>query len=333
MNLLRSLRRPTIDNDGVMAVVYGYYLDPQPQRALAAFERLVEGGIADQGINEIASTAWVFGRIAGRTPEIQGPVRRALDRRRASASPFGRIVLETAQAGEGAGQHLLTRPLTSANDIALLGAEAVVTGSFDAFSRMIDAVGTSDVIRLHLEQWLHGEKREPGVPSVEEGIEVLATDYHIIVQADPPSVLTLSDCDLMVMVRKPITVTVRSAAAATGVGPPRPTRRLLPGVELGASDEERIRIKVSASLALSEALNEREGLADHVRLELSRRHDPRVRIDLLEVLAGYELPKFRFAEGIELLEKVLQIDPHRCDLETLLERLRRDPIAAITDSQ
>jgi hypothetical protein len=58
-----------------------------------------------------------------------------------------------------------------------------------------------------------------------------------------------------------------------------------------------------------------------------------VRIDLLELLAGYELPKFRTAAGIELLEQVLEIDPYRGDLKTLVERLRRDPFMGLLDGR
>jgi hypothetical protein len=147
MNLLRRLRGPAIDEDGVMAVLYHYYLDPQPELALAAFERCVKSGIADAGsADELASTAWVFGRIAGRNPDIQDAVQRILDRRGASTTPYGRMVLDTAEAGEGAAQHLLTRPLTSPTDIAFLGAEAVVTGSLDPFVRMIDGLGAPDLV-------------------------------------------------------------------------------------------------------------------------------------------------------------------------------------------
>jgi len=325
MDLLRRLRRPAVDEEAMDAVVYHYYLDPQPQRALAVFERLVENGIATPPLaDELVSTAWLFGRIAGMNPEIQEPVRRALDRRRAIATPFGRIVLETAEAGPGAAQRLLTRPLTSGNDIALLGAEAVVSGSLEPFVRMIDALGAPDLVRLRLEEWLRGEAGEPAGPSLQEGIEVLASDYHIVVQADPPAVLTVSDCDLMVMIQKPISVTVHRQGGSVLPSDRRP----LP-VEPSAAATEPLRVKMSASLELLRGLNEHEGLLDRVRSEVPRRDDPRVQIELLETLAGYELPKFRFAEGIELLERVLEIDPHRDDLRTLIERLRRDPLAVM----
>lgn len=306
-------------------VVYHYHLDPQPHRALAVFERLVENGIATPPLaDELVSTAWLFGRIAGMNPEIQDHVRRALDRRRATASPFGRIVLDTAEAGEGAALGLLTRPLTSGNDIALLGAEAVVTGSLEPFVRMIDALGAPDLVRLRLEEWLRGEAGDTAGLSLEEGIEVLANDYHIVVQADPPAVLTVSDCDLMVMIEKPISIT----RYRRGGRIPQSERRPLP-VGPSAWATEPLRVKMSASLELLRGLNEHEGLLDRVRSEVSRRDDPRVRIELLETLAGYELPKFRFAQGIELLERVLEIDHHRDDLRTLIERLRRDPFMGL----
>jgi len=327
MDLLRHLRGPAIDDDGVMAVLYYYYLDPQPKLALAAFERLVKTGIMDPGAaDELGSTAWVFGRIAGRNPEIQDAIRRALDRRGVTDSPYGRLVLETAQAGEGAAQRLLTRPLTSGQDIAFLGAEAVVTGSLDPFVRMIDVLEAPDLTRLRIEGWLHGEPGDLGGASVEEGMEVLATDYHIIVRADPPAVLTASDCDLMVTVEKPLSITVYEA----GVHPPQSgsDHRPLP-VQPSAGDTEPLRIKLSAYAALADGLNEHDGLLERVRSELPRRTDARVRIDLLELLAGYELPKFRTAAGIELMEQVLEIDPYRGDLEALIEQLRRDPFMGL----
>ena len=327
MNLFRRLRRPAIDDEAVVAVIYHYYLDPQPQRALAVFERVVELGAAEPAQAEIMTTpAWVFGRIAGRNPEIQGAVRRALERRGATNSPFGRMVLETAQAGEEAAQRLLTRPFTSGDDIAFLEAEVVATGSLDPFVRMIDAFDAPDVVRGLLEQWLEDERGQLISPSVEAGIEVLATDYHIVVQAHPPSVLTVSDCDLMVMVQKPLSITVyRKGSPVSELRHDRP----LP-VQPSAGDNEPLRIKLSAYASLAEGLNQHEGLRDRVRSELARREDPRVRIDLLELLAGYELPKFRTPQGIELLEQVLEIDPYRHDLETLLERLRRDPFELLT---
>jgi len=329
MNLLRRLHEPAIDEDGVLGVLYYYYLDPQPTRALAAFERCVKKGIADpDAADELASTAWVFGRIAGMNPEIQDAVRRALDRRGVTASPYGRMVLETAEAGEGAAQRLLTRPLTSANDIALLGAEAVVTGSLDPFVRMIDALDAPDLTRLRIEAWLHGEPGDLVGPAVEEGIEVLATDYHIIVRADPPAVLTVSDCDLMVMIEKPLSITVYQQG--DHIPQSGSDHRPLP-VQPSAGDTEPLRIKLSAYAALADGLNEHEGLLERVRSELPRRVGARVRIDLLELLAGYELPKFRTAAGIELLEQVLEIDPYRDDLETLIERLRRDPFMGLMD--
>jgi hypothetical protein len=330
MNLLRRLRGPAIDEDGVMAVLYYYYRDPQPRLALAAFERCVKSGMADPGsADELASTAWVFGRIAGMNPEIQDPVRRALDRRGVTATPYGRMVLETAEAGEEAAQRLLTRPLTSANDIAFLGAEAVVTGSLDPFVRMIDALDAPDLVRLRLEQWLRGEPGGVVVPSVEEGVEILATDYHIVVRADPPGVLTVSDCDLMVTVQKPLSITVYKQ----GAGVPRSgsDRRTFP-IQFSAELTQPLRIKLSAYAALAEGLNEHEGLLERVRSELPRRDDARVRIDLLELLAGYELPKFQTAQGIELMEQVLEIDPYRGDLETLVKRLRRDPFLGLTEA-
>lgn len=327
MNLLRRLRGPAIDTEGVVAVIYHYYLDPQPQRALAAFERVVEVGAADPAQAEMMTTAaWVFGRIAGRNPEIQGAVRRALERREATTTPFGRMVLETMEAGEGAAQKLLTRPLTSGTDIAFLEAEVVATGSFEPFVRMIDALEAPDIVRRVLEQWLQSEGGYLISPSVEAGIEVLATDYHIVVRADPPTVLTVSDCDLMVMIQKPLSIRVTKQGV-----PPPPLRhdRLLPA-EPSAGDSEPLGIKLSAYTALANGLNEHEGLLDRVRSELARREEARVRIDLLELLAGYELPKFRTAQGIELLEQILEIDPYRRDLETLLERLRRDPFELLT---
>lgn len=330
MNLFRRLRRPAIDTEGVLAVVYSYYLDPQPQRALAAFEALVERGLADDPAQyaEMASAAWVFGRIAGRNPEIQGPVRRALERRRATDSLWGRMVLETAQRGEEASRDLLTRPLTASSDIAFLGAEAVVTGSLEPFIRMIDALEAPDVTRFELEQWLRGETPATADQWIDEGIEILAADYHIVARADPPAVLTVSDCDLMVMIRKPVSIDVTRQGQptfnATFEGEPLPDRRPLP-IELNARHAEPLRIKVSAALDLLRALNEHEGLVDRMRSEVSRRDDPRVRIGLLELLAGYELPKFRTAEGIRLLERVLEVDPYRDDLERLIERLRRNP--------
>jgi len=62
--------------------------------------------------------------------------------------------------------------------------------------RVIDILGSPALIRRRLEQWLRGESGEPGDLSVEDGIEVLVTDYNIVAQADPPAVLTVSDCDL-----------------------------------------------------------------------------------------------------------------------------------------
>lgn len=329
MNLLRRLRGPAIDQEQVLAVLYHYYLDPQPARALAAFERCVEKGVADPGsADELASTAWVFGRIAGINPELREPVRRALERRGVTASPYGRMVLETAEAGEGAAQQLLTRPLSLASDIAFLGAEVVVTGSLDPFVRMIDALEAPDQVRLLLEQWLQGEPEGVAVPSIEEGTEILATDYHIVVRADPPGVLTVSDCDLLVTIQKPLSITVYKQGGRT----PQPgrDRRTLP-VQFSAETTEPLRLKLSAYGALAEGLNEHEGLLERVRSELERRPDARVRIDLLELLAGYELPKFRTAQGIELVEQVLEIDPYRDDLVTLVERLRRDPFVGMLD--
>jgi hypothetical protein len=329
MSFLRRLRGPAISDDEIMAVLSFYHLDPQPRRALAAFERLVESGVADPArADQMASSAWVFGRIAGRSPELQGPIRRALDRRQATETPFGKLVLQTAEAGEAAGQRLLTQPLDSAHCIAFLGAEAAVTGSLDPFVRMIDAFDAPDLFRLKLERWLWDESRfRTGAP-VASGIEILATDYHIIVRADPPAVLTVSDCDLMVMIRKPISLTVfehGTQMTATVDRRPVAPRRPLP-VSLNPADSEPLRIKSSAAIGLAEGLNEHEGLPDHVRSELLRRDDPRVRIDLLELLAARALTSFRFAEGIELLDRVLEIDPHRCDLVTLVARLRRDPL-------
>lgn len=330
MNFLRRLRGPAIDTEGVLAVVYYYYLDPQPQRAVAALEALVERGVPDDPLRyaELASAAWVFGRIAGRNPEIQAAVRRALERRRATDTLWGRMVLETAQRGEEASRDLLSRPLTSAEDIAFLGAEAVITGSLEPFVRMIDALEAPDLTRLRLEQWLRGETEPAADVWVEEGIEVLATDYHIVVRPEPPAVLTVSDCDLMVMIRKPISIDVSRQGQpkfnATFEGEPLPDRRPLP-IELNATHAEPLRIKVSAAIDLQRALNEHEGLLDRVRSEVARRDDPRVRIGLLELLAGYELPKFRVADGIQLLERILEIDPYRDDLERLIERLRRNP--------
>ena len=327
MNLLRRLRGPAIDEDEVLAVLYYYYLDPQPNRALAAFERCVKKGMADPGsADELASTAWVFGRIAGMNPEIQDAVRRALDRRGVTTSPYGRMVLETAEAGEGAAQRLLTRPLTSADDIAFLGAEAVVTGSLDPFVRMIDALGAPDLVRRRLEQWLHGEPEGVVVRSVEEGIQILATDYHIVVRADPPAVLTVSDCDLMVMIQKPLSITEYTQEGR--IPQSGSDRRTFP-VQFSGEVTQPLRIKLSAYDALAEGLNEHEGLLERVRSELPRRVDARVRIDLLELLAGYALPKFQTAQGIELMEQVLEIDPYRGDLEDLIERLRRDPFMGL----
>ena len=329
MNLLRRLRGPAIDEDGVMAVLYYYYLDPQPTLALAAFEHCVKKGMADPGAaDELASTAWVFGRIAGLNPEIQDGVRRALDRRGVTASPYGKMVLETAEAGEGAAERLLTQPLTSANDIAFLGAEVVVTGSLDPFVRMIDAFDAPDLVRLRLEQWLHGEPEGVAVRSVEEGMEILASDYHIVVRADPPGVLTVSDCDLMVSIQKPLSITVYKQGG--GIPQSGSDRRAFP-VQSSAEVTQPLRIKLSAYAALAEGLNEHEGLLERVRSELPRRVDARVRIDLLELLAGYELPKFRTTQGIELMEQILEIDPYRGDLETLIERLRRDPFMGMLD--
>jgi hypothetical protein len=327
MNLFRRLRGPVIDEAGVLAVTYAYYLDPQPQRALAAFERLVEVGAAEPARAEVMATAaWVFGRIAGQNPGIQGAVRRALERRRATTSPFGMMVLETMEAGDEAAQQLLTRPLTSATDIAFLEAEVVATGSIEPFVRMIDALEAPDIVRRVLERWLGKERGDAINPSVEAGIEVLAADYQIIARADPPSVLTVSDCDLLVMVQKPVSITVTKQ----GMPPPPLTHdRSLPA-EPSADDTEALRIKLSAYGALADGLNGHEGLLDLVRSEFGRREEARVRIDLLELLAGYELPKFRIAQGIELLEQILEIDPHRRDLETLLERLRRDPFDFMT---
>ncbi|MFL5722681.1 MAG: hypothetical protein ACJ78H_04760 [Chloroflexota bacterium] len=331
MNLLRRLRGPAIDEDGVTAVLYYYYLDPQPKLALAAFERCVKSGMADPGSpDELASTAWVFGRIAGMNPDMQDAVQRILDRRGVSTSPYGRMVLETAAAGEGAAQRLLTRPLTSAIDIAFLGAEAVVTGSLDPFVRMIDGLGAPDLVRLRLEQWLHGEPGGLVVRSVDEAMEILATDYHIVVGADPPGVLTVSDCDLMVMVEKPLSITVHKQ----GERSPKPgsDRRPFP-VQFREEVAQPMRLKLSAYSALADGLNEHEGLLDRVRSELPRRMDLRVRIDLLELLAGHELPKFRTAAGIGLLEQILEIDPYRSDLKRLVERLRRDPFMGLLDGR
>jgi len=327
MNLLRRLRGPAIDDEGVLAVIYYYHLDPQPQRALAAFERVVERGAAEPAMAEVMATpAWVFGRIAGQNPEIQGGVRRALERRRATTSPFGKMVLETMEAGDEAAQQLLTRSLTAATDIAFLEAEAVATGSLEPFVRMIDALQAPDIVRGVLEEWLHNESGYLISPSVEAGVEVLAADYHIVARTDPPSVLTVSDCDLMVMVQKPLSITVTKQGA-----PPPSLRhdRPLPA-EPSPDDSEPLGIKLSAYVALANGLNDHEGLVDRVKTEFTRREDARVRIDLLELLAGYELPKFRIAQGIELVEQVLEIDPYRRDLETLLGRLRRDPLDLMT---
>ena len=331
MNLLRRLREPAIDDDGVTAVLYYYYLDPQPKLALAAFERCVKRGIADPGApDELASTAWVFGRIAGMNPSIQDAIRRVLDRRGATTTPYGRMVLETAEAGEGAAERLLSRPLTSAADIAFLGAEAVVSGSLDPFVRMIDGLGAPDLVRLRLEQWLQGEPGGLLVRSVEEAMEILETDYHIVVRAHPPGVLTVSDCDLMVMVEKPLSITVYKQGEAS----PKPgsDRRAFP-LQFRAEVAQPMSLKLSAYSALADGLNEHEGLLDRVRSELPRRVDARVRIDLLELLAGHELPKFRTAAGIEMLERVLEIDPYRGDLKTLVERLRRDPFMGLLDDR
>jgi hypothetical protein len=331
MNLLRRLRGPAIDEDGVMAVLYHYYLDPQPELALAAFERCVKSGIADAGsADELASTAWVFGRIAGRSPDIQDALQRILDRRGASTTPYGRMVLDTAEAGERAAQHLLTRPLTSPTDIAFLGAEAVVTGSLDPFVRMIDGLGAPDLVRLRLEQWLQGEPGGPVVRSVTETMEILATDYHIVIRTEPPGVLTVSDCDLMVMVEKPLSITVYKQGER---GPRAGSERRPFPIQFSAEVVQPMSLKLSAYSALADGLNEHEGLLDRVRSELPRRVDARVRISLLELLAGYELPKFRTAAGIELLEQVLEIDPYRGDLKTLVERLRRDPFMGLLDGR
>jgi hypothetical protein len=327
MNLLRRLRGPAIDEEGVLAVVYSYYLDPQPARALAAFERLVESGAAEPARAEMMmSAAWVFGRIAEQNPGIQGAVRRALERRRVTTSTFGRMVLDVMEAGEGATQKLLTRPLTSAMEIALLEAEVVATGSLDPYVWMIDALQAPDIVRRVLEAWLQSEGGYLISPSVEAGIEVLATDYHIVARADPPSVLTVSDCDLMVMIQKPLSIRVTKQGLPT---PPLRHDRPLPA-EPSADHSEPLRIKLSAYVALANGLNEHDGLLDLIRSEFARREDVRVRIDLLELLAGYALPKFRIAQGIELLEQVLELDPYRPDLATLLERLRRDPFDLMT---
>jgi hypothetical protein len=334
MNLWRKLFRPAVSEEDVLGVIYFYHLDPQPQRALAVFERMVDTEIMDPAnYDQMASAAWVFGRIAGMNPEIQEPVRRALERRGAAASPFGTMVLETASAGEEAAKRLLTRPLTLASDIAFLGAEVVATGSLEPFIRMIDAYGLPDVVRMRLEDWLRGESRDPAPPSsIEEGIEVLASDYNIIARADPPSVLTVSDCDLMIQIRKPLSITVQrlgqSPVALDASGQPQPDRREFP-VRLSGDDVEPLRIKLSAWTEVSEALNQHAGLVDRVRAEVGRRNDPRVKVSILEQLAAYELPKLRFKEGIALLDQVLEIDPYRPDLERLVEQLRKDPLAVL----
>jgi hypothetical protein len=147
--------------------------------------------------------------------------------------------------------------------------------------------------------------------------DVLEEDYHIVSQLDPPLVRTVSDCDLLLTIEKPFSV--------TEVGQPAPVRADL-SLDFDADDVDVISIKATAYSTLAEAMNEEERIEAAIRGEAATCTDARLRITLLELAAGFALPKFQVEDGLSSLEAILALDPYRPDLVKLRHRFRTDPL-------
>jgi hypothetical protein len=317
MNLLRRFRAPRVTDEDVAAVVRFYYLHPDPPRAAAVFAAMLDVGYAshDQAI-QFPSIAWLFGRIAAREPLVREHVTRGLRRNRSESTPFGRMVLETMEVGEAAAEQLIAQPFGDASDVARLEAEFIVTGSLAPMLRIVDAFRLKEASRGMLEARL----RRLATSSPADAAswrDVLEQDYHIVAQLEPPVVRTVSDCDLLLTIEKPFSV--------TEVGQPALARRDL-SLDFDADDVEVISIKATAYSTLAEAMNQEQRIEDAIRAEAARCVDIRTRITLLELTAGFALPKFQIEDGLASLEAILALDPYRPDLVMLRHRFRTDPL-------